>query len=812
MSELYAGLLRKDVRVCNLSPYRLTDDRGKDRPPTEEEAAEFAPGLLTEIERTNPELIVCLGRHSASVVLGRPVSMEVSQGLTYRVGKRDVIIVVHPAAGLHEPSMLARTASGLEVVGRWLRGTVALAPQDELPGEYFRPILAIGRPPVLHSPVAIDTEGPIRRPWSLQWSCTPGSGRLIRADDPVGLAAFLVALETYRPTIIFHHALHDLDALLSLGIDILSMGLPWRDTMIESFLSQRHPQGLKALATRLCGMEMQTYEEVVGPVAERFAREYIQRAYAEPEVSWAFAEGRKHSIVRRLGNLLGPASSRATVNEPKTLREKWHEEGFAETRSSVEALYGPMPAPGMDDVPAAVFLRYAGRDPDATLRIAPYLEEEISGADLQRVRAVDCGALPLVLRMQRTGLLVDTHRLDELREYVSAELTDVTATIRAIVGDPHFNPASGDQVAAYCKAKNLGLEKLTKSGKREQVDENALMLIRFKDPAIEPFLYHRELNKLQGTYIEPLYGFLVGTGRYRRLYGHFRLTAAITGRMSMNDPNLMAYPVRDELGRRLRACIVAEEGHKLFSCDLSQIELRVGAGLSQDPRMIDAFVQDIDLHTRTAAKFFFGDDSPESMLRVDKKKQRDPVKTLNFGIFYGARGRRMEAEFLKAGIDGFDLTACDGMIEWWFGEYSGVGRWLADTYRFGREQGFVATEAGRRRYLPALRFDQQGYPFNRLREEAQRQAGNFPVQGTAQEMEKRGMKVVNDEVLPIMHDLGYFCEPLLQLHDDLLLEGDIECEEVLKELVTDAMTRESPWRGVPIKTSWASGSDWAACK
>jgi DNA polymerase I len=581
------------------------------------------------------------------------------------------------------------------------------------------------------------------------------------------------------------------------------MGLKIRDTGIELFLTQLNPQGLKRSAKRLAGMSMRDYEDVVGPVAERFLRDHLLSAIAEPPASWGLGDGRKWSILKRVEGMIYPRKTAGT--ESRSLREKWADEDFAPIRAQIEASIGPAPRPAIDDIPREEFRDYACADADGTRRQSYPLRGLMDQNSLWEIHHVDHGVIPIVDRMQQVGLRVDVQRLDELRDYVQGELNAYLEICKILTGDEDLNPASGDQIAAWCSKMDLGLTKLTKSGKRIQVDENALIAIRYAHPAIEAFLTYRELDKLRGTYIEPLYGLLVGAGRYRRLYGHFRLTAAITGRLAMFDPNLMAFPTRTEVGRRLRRCFVAGPGHRIGSCDLSQIELRVGAALSQDERMVDAFQRDADIHLETAVSMF---DLPAAL--IDELLHRYPAKTTNFAMFFGAKGRRLFMEFLKAGIPGWTEERCDGFVEKWFDLYSGVRGWIDATCEQGARDGYVRTASGRMRYLPALRFKRDDYPFNRIREEAQRHASNFPVQGTAQEIEKRGMKVVWDEVIPAVQAAGFYFEPLLQIHDELLVEMDIEAEEIVKDLMLEAMTRETPFRGVPIKASWKSGTDWGS--
>jgi uracil-DNA glycosylase family 4 len=800
MAADYADIDRRDVYGTNLSKFRLTDDRGKDRPPTALEAAEWTPALRAELRDVDPTLIVTLGRWSTGAVIGRALDMAVCNGMAYGGERRVCIPVTHPAAGLHQPQMLSATAEGLKAVGAWLKGGAAAVtwPVDRWPVTAYYPSHNDDDTFHFEPRVAIDTEGYVDDPWSLQWSMYGGAANLIRADQRGLLAAFSKALAYQRPTIILHHALHDLAVLKAMGIDLLAMGLTIRDTMIEAFLTQTNPQGLKPLAERLAGMAMRTYEDVVGPVAERFAKDYLLHAIEEPPGAWAIGEGRKHSVLKRIDGLLYP---RPTRGEAKTIREKWQDESFAAVRSAVEAHAGPMPSPRMDDIDPKEFIPYACRDADATVRVADDLSASIDRLSLRVVHKVDHDALPLVARMQEVGMLVDTARVEELRAYVADELVAVTDLIRTLTGDPAFNPASGDEVAAYCIKRGLPMERMTKGGSRIQVNEDQLMLVRFADDAIEHILYFRELDKLRGTYIEPLPKFLKGDGRYRRLHPSYRTTAAITGRLACggDSPNLMAFPSRTELGRRIRSCFVAGEGRVLGSADLSQIELRVGAGMSQDETMMDVYARDGDIHASTAAGVF-----EVAEADLDPMTQRYPAKTMNFLILFGGREHRLYGEMLRAGVKGFDLARCADMIERWFALYPGVERYIAHLMEDGGRDGMVRTEAGRIRHTPALRFaESMGYPFNRLREEAMRQASNFPIQGTAQEIMKRAM--------PRMTRIDHM-EPLLQVHDEMIVEVQEGHEEGVGAQMVAAMTAESPWRGVPLKASWKTAPDWGKLK
>jgi DNA polymerase-1 len=244
----------------------------------------------------------------------------------------------------------------------------------------------------------------------------------------------------------------------------------------------------------------------------------------------------------------------------------------------------------------------------------------------------------------------------------------------------------------------------------------------------------------------------------------------------------------------------ARPGKVFASCDLSQIELRVGAGLSQDSQMIQAFVDGADPHARTASMMF---GVPEE--EVDPLRHRLPCKNLNFAMWYGATARKVREMAGEQGVI-WSLQEAEDFRQRWLGIYPEAGKYLDRLMADARRLGYVESWLSRRIYVQAVRLQGDRWPFSYLREKGERQGKNGVIQTTAQEIEKLGM-VRLWEAMREWEDTFYW-RPLLQIHDDVLSEVDESMEEVARQLTLDAMTSLSPWKSVPITATWKSGDNW----
>ena len=297
-------------------------------------------------------------------------------------------------------------------------------------------------------------------------------------------------------------------------------------------------------------------------------------------------------------------------------------------------------------------------------------------------------------------------------------------------------------------------------------------------------LEYRGLAKLKSTYTDKLAG--LANSQTGRVHTHYAQAIAVTGRLSSNDPNLQNIPIRTAEGRRVREAFVAPEGRLIASADYSQIELRIMAHLSEDPALIRAFLEGLDVHRATAAEIF------NVGLDTVTTEQRRYAKVINFGLIYG-----MSAFGLARNL-GIDNTAAKNYIQTYFARYPGVRRYMDDTREQAKAQGYVETVFGRRLYLPEI-----NSPNGPRRAGAERAAINAPMQGTAADLIKMSMLKVqaaldaaNNGVLMIM-----------QVHDELVFELPAEQADWLRVQVPALMAEVANLR-VPLLAEVGMGNNW----
>jgi DNA polymerase I len=396
---------------------------------------------------------------------------------------------------------------------------------------------------------------------------------------------------------------------------------------------------------------------------------------------------------------------------------------------------------------------------------------------------LDLATWPIFYRMSKRGLLVSAERLDALKAEVGSKAEEQLELCTALGGPA--NPSSGDQVAAWMVANGM-VGKRTEGG-RLATDERSL--VTHSHPVLDAVLAYRGYRKLEGTFIDPVIEIATRTGG--TIHPRWRLTKVKSGRVATENPNLLAFPSRDEMGRKVRSCFVARRGYRMVSVDYSQLEPRIVAALSEDEKLVSIYANDRDLYTEIAGELVV---------------TRQAAKVLTLGILYGMSGRRLEEQLRLSGQDGFDLEACDRLIERWFEAYPGVKRLVEETLTKARaEGGWARTVGGRGRLLPGLFLDGAGWPAGKLREEAERQAFNHLIQGTGMECLKQAMLQV-DRVVPVD------AHPLLAIHDELVYEvPDGEAAERYAHLIAKGCM-ERTFGKVLLKTSTAIADDWGSLK
>jgi DNA polymerase-1 len=438
-------------------------------------------------------------------------------------------------------------------------------------------------------------------------------------------------------------------------------------------------------------------------------------------------------------------------------------------------------ATGSKDFPEAAVM--AG----AAVELAPELERRLDAdGSLDVFRRIEMPLVPVLVRMERVGVGIDTGVLASLADETSEGIEGLRAEIHELAGCD-FVIDSPKQLAEVLFDK-LGLppQKRTKTG--FSTDASVLGALSALHPIAEKIVAYRELTKLKSTYIDALPRML---GEDGRLHTSFNQTVAATGRLSSSSPNLQNIPVRTEFGRRIRAAFIpAVEGDVMVSADYSQIELRVLAHLSGDEGLIDAFTSGEDFHTATAARVFgVAPDAVEPGMRAR-------AKAVNFGIVYGQSAHGL-ADSLK-----ITHVEAQAMIDRYYDAYPGVRRYLDDTVATAHREGFAVTMFGRKRRIPELKSSNYN-----LRSFGERTAMNHPMQGSAADI----MKLAMIEADRALYSSQLTARMVLQVHDELVFEAPATEVEELTRMVRSAMSGVAEM-AVPLEVSVASGCNWASAK
>jgi len=392
---------------------------------------------------------------------------------------------------------------------------------------------------------------------------------------------------------------------------------------------------------------------------------------------------------------------------------------------------------------------------------------------------VELPLVPILARMEHTGVGLDTAFLSD----VGVDLADRVATLQEEIhrlAGRSFNVNSTQQLRAIL-FDELGLPVLKKTPKgAPSTDASVLEKLSDQHEIVERLLLFRELDKLRSTYVDALLKLVDEDGRLR---GRMNQTGAATGRLSMERPNLQNIPARSEEGRAIRKAFVADEGSTLLVADYSQIELRILAHLSQDPGLIDAFANDVDIHAATAARVNGVD--PDDV--TDDMRRRS--KMINFGLLYG-----MEAYGLAQRLDIGRGDAQD-LIDQYFEQFPEVKAYMAGIVEEARNSGFTTTILGRRRYLPELNSSR-----SRDRQMGERMALNAPIQGSAADIIKKAMIDLDDRLM----EGSFGAEMILQIHDELVLEVPLEEIDAVTRLTVDTMEGVASL-SVPLRVSYGTG-------
>jgi DNA polymerase I len=429
---------------------------------------------------------------------------------------------------------------------------------------------------------------------------------------------------------------------------------------------------------------------------------------------------------------------------------------------------------------------YAVEDADVTWQLSqllrPRLEEKGAHEVFYRIEAP---LLPVLVKMEDEGVAIDTTALKEFGVLLEREARRLESQIHAHV-DSSFNLNSPKQLGEvlFDKLKLLEKPKKTSTG-QYQTNEQVLQSLLGLHPIVQEILDYREVTKLKSTYVDALPEAVSSkTGRVHTTL-HQLMTA--TGRIASSDPNLQNIPVRSQHGKEIRrAFISGKPGHVLLSADYSQIELRVMAAISKDEAMCEAFTQGHDIHEATAARVYgvsLADVLPE---------MRRTAKMVNFGIIYGISAFGLSQRL------GIPRGEAAKIIESYFTQFPGVRAYLDDVIAKARQQGYVETLTGRRRYLRDINSKNAT-----VRNAAERIAMNTPIQGTAADMIKLAMTRVDAALV----EGSYRTRMLLQVHDELLFEVPENEVYLVKPLIEECMRTALPLP-VPVLVETGTGQNW----
>ncbi len=444
-----------------------------------------------------------------------------------------------------------------------------------------------------------------------------------------------------------------------------------------------------------------------------------------------------------------------------------------------------IPFPDVDVESAA---RYACEDADVALRLADRFLDDLEKRELKDL--YDTVEIPLVrvlADMERQGIALDVGFFEAMSHRLEEELERIERECHTLAGE-EFNLNSPQQLSEILFEK-LGLPVVKKTKTGYSTDAEVLETLAPQHDLPQRCLDWRELAKLKSTYVDALPAAIdPGTGR---LHSSFNQTVAASGRLSSSEPNLQNVPVRTALGREIRKGFVpSEEGWTLLVSDYSQIELRILAHLSGDANLVEAFRDGQDIHRQTAALVFDVDpDDVNDLLRTRAKE-------VNFGVVYGM------GPFGLARRLGIEQKEAKAFIEGYFQRFPDVKRYQEDTIERVRQDGYVTTLLGRRRYLPEI----QSKNYN-VRSFAERAAINSPIQGTAADLLKIAMIRVHRRIA----DEALAARMLLTVHDELVFEVEAGSSDALAELVREEMEGAIEL-DVPVAVEIGTGSTWYDAK
>ncbi|HEU4497163.1 MAG TPA: DNA polymerase I [Flavobacterium sp.] len=441
----------------------------------------------------------------------------------------------------------------------------------------------------------------------------------------------------------------------------------------------------------------------------------------------------------------------------------------------------------MRDVPIEEVKEYAVEDADVTLQLKEFFDRELDSTNTKKLfEEIEVPLVPVLAAMELEGVNLDVPFLHSLSDELCGDIQKLENQIYENAGEK-FNLASPKQLGEilFDKLKIGGAkQKKTKTG-QYATGEEVLSYLALSSPFVQDILDWRQLVKLKNTYVDALP--LQVCGKTGRVHTDYMQTVAATGRLSSNNPNLQNIPIRTERGRQIRKAFIArDENHTLVSADYSQIELRIIAALSGEENMIRSFQNGEDIHASTAAQVF------NVALEEVTREQRSHAKTVNFGIVYGVSAFGLSAQTSLSRAESKDL------IDAYYVTYPRLKSYIQEQVEFARENGYVQTILGRRRYLKDINSQNA-----MVRGGAERNAVNAPIQGSAADIIKIAMINIHRRLI----SESWKSKMLLQVHDELVFDVHNSELENIKPMIKEEMENAFKLE-VPLIVDLGIGQNW----
>jgi len=551
--------------------------------------------------------------------------------------------------------------------------------------------------------------------------------------------------------------------------------------------SQFEKVGIKP---RIINLLLDGEEEALFSKTLASIRRDVPVEFSLPEQTWSetfntekaeklFKELEFRSLIERLKSVSGSGGLDGSKSGDEDLSKESSEE-LQRTALALWLVDSNITNPGRDDI-----LEFA--DTNSFSRARDLIFKELKSKGLEKIyEEIEIPLVPILAKMKERGILVDLEYIKRLSGDYHKKLDAIEARIWRHAGG-EFNMNSPKQLGEILFDKmGLSVKGLKKTGggaRSTRVSE--LEKLKGVHPIINEIMEYREYQKLLSTYIDNIPGMVNSNGR---LHADFIQSGTTTGRMSSANPNLQNIPIRSEAGRAIRTAFVAEKGFKLVAFDYSQIELRIGAFLSKDKKLIEIFKKGEDVHTGVASVMF--DIEPDKV----NKEMRRQAKIINFGILYG-----MGVNALKDNL-GSSREEAQSFLNNYFEKFSGLYDYLEKVKKETRQRGYTETYFGRRRYFPGIK---SSIPY--IKAMAERMATNAPIQGTQSDIIKIAMPKIDKWLIKEGYEKDAYL--LLQIHDELIYEIKESLVEKISPKVKEIMELVLVTE-VPFVVNTSVGGNW----